>query len=154
MPGHREGDPVIGGDMRSCLLTLVERSTRFLLARKFDLHPTELVTSELAKMASELPRDLMRSVTWDQGAEMAGHVDPVVLIGQREGASAMGNANEMTELEKLEAGLEYDFWDAGVNARKLRAVEECKRLNDIDPTDDQAKVIKGIENGVEQQSVL
>lgn len=29
----------------------------------------------------------------------------------------------MTELEKLDAGLEYDFWDAGVNGRKLRAIE-------------------------------
>ncbi len=28
----------------------------------------------------------------------------------------------MTELEKLDAGLEYDFWDAGVNGRKLRAI--------------------------------
>lgn len=37
----------------------------------------------------------------------------------------------MTELEKLEAGLEYDFWDEDVNARKVRAVEYCQKLNAV-----------------------
>lgn len=46
----------------------------------------------------------------------------------------------MTELEKLEAGLEYDFWDKEVNARKLHAVKGCMRLNAIDPFDDKARV--------------
>lgn len=44
----------------------------------------------------------------------------------------------MTELEKLDAGLEYNFWDPEVNARKLHAVEGCKRLNDTDPRDAEA----------------
>lgn len=44
----------------------------------------------------------------------------------------------MTELEKLDAGLEYDFWDEGVNARKLHAVEGCKKLNAIDSSDEAA----------------
>lgn len=83
VPGHWEGDLVIGGDMRSCLLTLVERSTRFLLVRRFDLHPSELVTSALAEMAEGLPRDLMRSVTWDQGAEMAAHASFTERTGVR-----------------------------------------------------------------------
>lgn len=38
----------------------------------------------------------------------------------------------MTELEKLDAGLEYDFWDEEVNARKLYAIDGCKRINGID----------------------
>lgn len=37
----------------------------------------------------------------------------------------------MTELEKLDAGLEYDFWDIEVNSRKLNALEGCQRLNAI-----------------------
>lgn len=41
----------------------------------------------------------------------------------------------MTELEKLDAGLEYCFWDEEVNARKLHAVAGCRKLNAIDPTD-------------------
>lgn len=44
----------------------------------------------------------------------------------------------MTELEKLDAGLEYDFWDDGVNARKQKAMEGCRILNAIDPRDEKA----------------
>lgn len=43
----------------------------------------------------------------------------------------------MTELEKLDAGLEYDFWDAGVNGRKLRAIRLCRELNAM-PMDDES----------------
>jgi len=44
----------------------------------------------------------------------------------------------MTELEKLDAGLEYNFWDADVNGRKHRAMAVCKELNSLDPTDEAA----------------
>ena len=73
VPGHWEGDLVVGGDMRSCLVTLVERQTRFALVSRLELHPTELVTERLAEMASGIPAALMRTITWDQGAEMASH---------------------------------------------------------------------------------
>ena len=73
VPGHWVGDLVIGGDMRSCLITLVERQTRFVLVSRLELHPTELVTSRLAKMVEEIPKALMRTITWDQGMEMASH---------------------------------------------------------------------------------
>lgn len=73
VPGHWEGDLVIGGDLKSCLITLVERQTRFVLVRRLDLHPSKLITSELADMIKELPRALKRSITWDQGVEMALH---------------------------------------------------------------------------------
>lgn len=43
----------------------------------------------------------------------------------------------MTELEKLEAGLEYSFWDEEVNNRKLRAIAGCKKLNAIDTIDEE-----------------
>lgn len=73
VPGHWEGDLVVGGDGRSCLITLVERTTRLALLRRLELHPTDLVTSELADMVSGVPAALLRSVTWDQGCEMASH---------------------------------------------------------------------------------
>ena len=44
----------------------------------------------------------------------------------------------MTELEKLDAGLEYDFWDEGVNARKLNAIEICAKLNALPATEEAA----------------
>ncbi len=47
----------------------------------------------------------------------------------------------MTELEKLDAGLEYDFWDDEVNGRKLRAIKICDRLNQIPQTDEPARAV-------------
>lgn len=44
----------------------------------------------------------------------------------------------MTELEKLDAGLEYDFWDSEVEARKQNAIRGCARLNAL-PADDPAR---------------
>lgn len=44
----------------------------------------------------------------------------------------------MTELEKLEAGLEYDFWDDEVNARKQYAMEWCEKIHQIDQKDEDA----------------
>ena len=52
----------------------------------------------------------------------------------------------MTELEKLDAGMAYDFWDKDVNGRKLNAIKFCRelqRLQDTDATEDeQAELIK------------
>lgn len=45
----------------------------------------------------------------------------------------------MTELEKLDAGLEYDFWDEGVSARKLHAIEICAKLNALPATEKAAR---------------
>ncbi len=45
----------------------------------------------------------------------------------------------MTELEKLDAGLEYDFWDEDVNARKLHAIEICAKLNALPVTEEAAR---------------
>lgn len=45
----------------------------------------------------------------------------------------------MTELEKLDAGLEYDFWDEGVEGRKRTAIEGCRKLNALDVRDSIAR---------------
>ncbi len=75
VPGHWEGDLVVGGDMSSCLVTLVERKTRFLVARRLDSHDTETVVDLLVGMCADVPdsiRDgLLSTLTWDQGCEMA-----------------------------------------------------------------------------------
>lgn len=73
VPGHWEGDLIIGGDLKSCLVTLVERTTRFVLVRRLKMHPTDLVTRELADMVRDIPDALVRTITWDQGMEMARH---------------------------------------------------------------------------------
>ena len=56
----------------------------------------------------------------------------------------------MTELEKLEAGLPYDFYDPEVDARKMNAIEGCRRLDACAPSDTDARyaVLKEFFGGV------
>jgi IS30 family transposase len=73
VPGHWEGDLVVGG--ATCLVTLVERSTRFLLMDRLDAHDATTVTGRLTEMVSVLPGTLSRTMAWDQGVEMAKAAD-------------------------------------------------------------------------------
>jgi IS30 family transposase len=74
VPGHWEGDLVVGPYGRSALITLVERTTRFaLISRLPTLRTAPLVADQLATMIQTLPAELVRSLTWDQGSEMAQH---------------------------------------------------------------------------------
>jgi IS30 family transposase len=74
VPGHWEGDLLLG-TKNNGIGTLVERSTRY--AMLFTLpngFTAERVSEALAKTVMRLPASLRRSLTWDQGPEMAGHV--------------------------------------------------------------------------------
>lgn len=73
VPGHWEGDLVIGGDLRSALISLVERTSRYTLIHRLDVHDSATVTDRLTQMAARLPASIWRSLTWDQGSEMADH---------------------------------------------------------------------------------
>jgi transposase, IS30 family len=74
VPGHWEGDLIMGTGNASAIGTLVERSTRYLLLLYLaDGFSAEQVQAELIKTITTLPRQLRRSLTWDQGKEMHGH---------------------------------------------------------------------------------
>jgi len=74
VPGHWEGDLVFGKRM-SPVATLVERSTRFvMLVALPGGHKADLVAQALAAKITTLPAALTRTLTWDQGHEMAEHL--------------------------------------------------------------------------------
>lgn len=75
VPGHWEGDLLLGQRGRSAIGTLVERQTRYVMLFPLPLgRDAEQVRQQLAAKILELPAQLRRSLTWDQGKEMADHV--------------------------------------------------------------------------------
>lgn len=74
VPGHWEGDLIVGAGNSSAIGTLVERSTRFVkLVHLPNNHTAETVRDGLIETMSALPSTLKKSLTWDQGTEMAAH---------------------------------------------------------------------------------
>lgn len=72
VPGHWEGDLLMGGNS-SQIGTLVERRSRYVMLVKLTGKDTQTVTRALAKTILRLPRALRRSLTWDRGTEMSDH---------------------------------------------------------------------------------
>lgn len=74
VPGHWEGDLVLGKANQTALITLVERTSRFVLIRRLpDRHDGITVADALVEMITGLPEQLRRTVTWDRGTEMSEH---------------------------------------------------------------------------------
>ena len=82
VPGHWEGDLILGAGNRSAIVTLVERQTRYVLLARIGTDKTSPAVCEaIADKIHSLPEHLARSLTWDQGREMAGHVKFTVRTG-------------------------------------------------------------------------
>ena len=74
VPGHWEGDLIMGANNKSAVGTLVERSTRYVILLHLGQNfSAEHVRDTMALELQRLPGELAKSVTWDQGTEMAQH---------------------------------------------------------------------------------
>lgn len=74
VPGHWEGDLIVGKNGTSAIGTLVERSTRFVMLLHLPHGRTaEAVREAMTRTITTLPEALRRSITWDQGVEMSQH---------------------------------------------------------------------------------
>jgi IS30 family transposase len=75
VPGHWEGDLILGAEHHSAIGTLVERMTRFVMLLHLpDDHGALAVQEAIVAKMAQLPAILHKTLTWDQGPEMANHV--------------------------------------------------------------------------------
>jgi IS30 family transposase len=134
VPGHWEGDLVVGPD-NSGIVTLVERSTRYtLLGRLPGTRDSTTVIDVLTRMIEGLPAELTRTITWDQGNEMASHAQFTVATGCRvffcdPHSPWQRGTNENTN------GLIRDFYPKGTNFNEVSDADlaETQRLLNLRP---------------------
>ena len=80
-PGHWEGDLIVGREQGSVIGTLVERSTRMIRLLHLTQRDGQALHRALTERMSDLPPSLLRSITWDQGTEMARHTEITAQLG-------------------------------------------------------------------------
>ena len=81
--GHWEGDLILGKNQCSAIGTLVERQTRLVRLLHLPARDSDHLHDALAARMGDLPTGLLRSITWDQGTEMARHLDIAKTLGTR-----------------------------------------------------------------------
>lgn len=80
-PGHWEGDLIIGKSQGSAIGTLVERQTRTVRLLHLPFRDGAALHAAVQARLADLPPNLLRSITWDQGTEMARHLEITRSLG-------------------------------------------------------------------------
>lgn len=127
VPGHWEGDLIMGANNGSAIGTLVERSTRFtMLIHLPGRHTADALYESLVPTVMTLPSQLRRSLTWDNGKEMAKHLDinmatQMDLYFADPGAPWQRGSNENTN------GLLRQYFPKSISLRQF----DTEHLNDV-----------------------
>lgn len=132
VPGHWEGDLIMGRENGSAIGTLVERASRFvLLIHLPGRHTAQAFHDAIVPTLNTLPAELKRSLTWDNGKEMAMHhqitmaTDMKIFFADPRSPWQRG-ANENTN------GLLRQYFPKGVSLRQYTPAdltEAARRLN-------------------------
>lgn len=129
VPGHWEGDLVVGPNA-SGLVTLVERQTRFaLIGRLPGARDSMTVTGLMQRMIQTLPTELVKTITWDQGAEMAQHRRFTVATGCQVFFCDPHSPWQRGSNENLN-GLIRDFYPKGTDFNVV-SDEDIARMQDL-----------------------
>ena len=83
VPGHWEGDLILGARGASAIGTLVERTTRFVVLVHMPARKADVAASAFAGALNAIPEPLRKTLTYDQGKEMAGHAGLAEATGMR-----------------------------------------------------------------------
>ena len=151
VPGHWEGDLIIGTH-KSAIGTLVERHTRYVMLFQVPDNTAESVRVALTETIKKLPEHLRKSLTWDQGKEMAQHATFTVDTGVRvyfcdPKSPWQRGSNENTN------GLLRQYFPKGTNLSKVtqdqldhaaHSLNTMPRqtLNDMTPSEKLAQVLQ------------
>ncbi len=82
IPGHWEGDLIIGKNGKSAIGTLVERASRYVMLLHLpNGHGAEEIEEAVTAATEQLPQTLWKTLTWDQGPEMSNHAQISVATG-------------------------------------------------------------------------
>ena len=81
VPGHWEGDLLMGKRQESLIAVLVERTSRYVMLIALNTKSTDEVVAAVTAKIIDLPAHLVQSLTWDRGKELAGHANFTVATG-------------------------------------------------------------------------
>lgn len=129
VPGHWEGDLIVGAFNRSAIGTLVERTSRYtILVHLNGPSRADSLRDQLVTVFEDLPEPLRRSLTWDQGSEMCHHHAVAEATGMpvffcHAGMPWQRPSNENTN------GLLRDYFPKGTNLR-VHTADDLARVSD------------------------
>lgn len=132
VPGHWEGDLIVGRYKRTALGTLVERTTRYTILVPLGAKDAASVRAAYARELGSLPREVARTLTYDQGKEMSEHKQFTMDTGIRVYFAHPGSPWERGTNENTN-GLVRQYFPKGtdfsrVSAREIKRVQ--RELND------------------------